>query len=61
MFVFLAQVDADFKLQETKRAFKELELKGKGFQRRLEELQNAIMKQMEQYAKIYNSLSCFFK
>lgn len=45
------EVDADFKLQETKRAFKELELKGKGFQRRLEELQNAIMKQMEQIQK----------
>lgn len=47
--VFILQVDADFKLKELKRAYKDLETKGKGYRKRLDELQTAICKHLEQY------------
>lgn len=47
-FLLLAQVDADYKLQDTKKAFKELEMKGKGFKKRLDDLHVAIVKHLEQ-------------
>lgn len=44
----MAQVDADFKLQDMKKAYKELEWKGKGYRKRLDDLQTALIKHMEQ-------------
>lgn len=45
----ILQVDADFKLKDMKKAFKELEMKEKGYKKRLDELQTAIHKHLEQY------------
>ena len=45
----IAQVDADYKLQDMKRQYKELEMKGKGYKKRLDDLQVALMKHLEQY------------
>ncbi|KAK7266394.1 hypothetical protein RIF29_19038 [Crotalaria pallida] len=42
------EVDVDFKLKDMKKALKELEMKGKGYKKRLEELQSAISKHLEQ-------------
>lgn len=42
------QVDADYKLQDKKRACKELEIMGKGYKKKLDNLQVAILKHMEQ-------------
>lgn len=47
--VIIFQVDADFKLKDMKKAYKELEMKGKGYKKRLDELQTAIHKHLEQY------------
>lgn len=47
--VHILQVDADFKLKDMKKAYKELEMKGKGYKKRLDELQTAICKHLEQY------------
>lgn len=44
----MAQVDADYKLQDLKKAYKELELKGKGYMKRLDDLQTALAKHLEQ-------------
>lgn len=49
MAVMISQVDADFKLKDMKRAFQELEMKGKGYKKRLNELQSALKKHLEQY------------
>lgn len=49
--VIILQVDADFKLKDMKKAYKELEMKGKGFKKRLDELQTSICKHLEQYVK----------
>ena len=46
------QVDADYKLQDMKKLYKELEMKGKGYKRKLDELQVALVKHMEQYALV---------
>ncbi|XP_054803249.1 structural maintenance of chromosomes protein 4 [Prosopis cineraria] len=43
-----SEVDADFKLKEMKREYKELEMKGKGYKKRLDELQTALKKHLEQ-------------
>ncbi|WVZ15351.1 hypothetical protein V8G54_012917 [Vigna mungo] len=43
-----SEVDADFKLKDMKKAYKELEMKGKGYKKRLDELQTAIHKHLEQ-------------
>ncbi|KAJ1434075.1 Structural maintenance of chromosomes protein [Sesbania bispinosa] len=43
-----SEVDADFKLKDMKKAYKELEIKGKGYKKRLDELQTAISKHLEQ-------------
>ncbi|XP_027358682.1 structural maintenance of chromosomes protein 4 isoform X2 [Abrus precatorius] len=43
-----SEVDADFKLKDMKQAYKELEMKGKGYKKRLDELQTAIHKHLEQ-------------
>lgn len=49
----MPQVDADFKLQDLKKAYKELEMKGKGYKKRLDDLHIALLEHMEQYASIY--------
>lgn len=49
----MSQVDADFKLQDLKKACKELELKGKAYKKRLDDLHIKMSKHMEQYALIY--------
>uniref|UniRef100_A0A2N9FRR7 Structural maintenance of chromosomes protein n=1 Tax=Fagus sylvatica TaxID=28930 RepID=A0A2N9FRR7_FAGSY len=46
-----SEVDAEYKLQEMKKAYKELELKGKGYKKRLDNLQAALIKHMEQIQK----------
>ncbi|KAI4389054.1 hypothetical protein MLD38_001318 [Melastoma candidum] len=43
-----SEVDADFKLQDLKKAYKELELKQKGYQKRLDDLQVSLAKHLEQ-------------
>ncbi|XP_073219945.1 structural maintenance of chromosomes protein 4 isoform X2 [Cicer arietinum] len=43
-----SEVDADFKLKDMKKAYKELEIKEKGYRKRLDELQTAIGKHLEQ-------------
>lgn len=45
----IVQVDADFKLKDMKKAYKEFEMKEKGYKKRLDELQTAIHKHLEQY------------
>ncbi|KAI5418893.1 structural maintenance of chromosomes protein 4 [Lathyrus oleraceus] len=46
-----SEVDADFKLKDMKKAYKELEIKGKGYRKRLDELQAAVIKHLEQIQK----------
>ncbi|KAK9271730.1 hypothetical protein L1049_002093 [Liquidambar formosana] len=46
-----SEVDADYKLQDMKKVFKELEMKGKGYKKRLDDLQIALTKHMEQIQK----------
>lgn len=53
----ILQVDADFKLKDMKKAYKELEMKGKGYKKRLDELQTAIGKHLEQYVSLENCLA----
>ncbi|KAI3665873.1 hypothetical protein L6452_44508 [Arctium lappa] len=43
-----AEVDADYKLQDMMKMFKELEMKAKGYRKKLEDLNNALSKHMEQ-------------
>lgn len=42
------QVDADYKLQDMKKVYKELEHKGKGYEKKLCDLDTALSKHMEQ-------------
>lgn len=60
IFIYLdmAQVDADYKLQDMKKGYKELELKEKGYKKKLDDLQNAIVCHMEQYVNLHKS--CHF-
>ncbi|KAI9154551.1 hypothetical protein LWI28_027999 [Acer negundo] len=46
-----SEVDADYKLQDMRRLYKELEMKGKGYKKRLDDLQVALMKHLEQIQK----------
>ncbi|XP_015583967.1 structural maintenance of chromosomes protein 4 [Ricinus communis] len=46
-----SEVDADYKLQDMKKCYKELELKGKGYKKKLDDLQNALTHHMEQIQK----------
>ncbi|KAK8533937.1 hypothetical protein V6N13_028385 [Hibiscus sabdariffa] len=46
-----SEVDADFKLQDMKKMHKELEMKGKGYKKRLNELETSLQKHMEQIQK----------
>ncbi|CAL1392134.1 unnamed protein product [Linum trigynum] len=46
-----SEVDADFKLKDMKKGYKELEMRGKGYKKKLDDLQNAITLQMEQIQK----------
>lgn len=48
----MSQVDADYKLKDMKKLYNELELKGKGYRKKLDELQNALEKHMEQYVDL---------
>ncbi|GMH05121.1 hypothetical protein Nepgr_006961 [Nepenthes gracilis] len=43
-----SEVDADFKLKDMKKLHKELEMKDKGYRKKLESLQNSIVKHEEQ-------------
>ena len=49
------QVDADYKLQDMKKLYKELEMKGKGYKKKLDDLQVALVKHMEQYVLVYET------
>jgi len=51
----MKQVDADFKLKDMKKLCKEMEMKGKAYNRKLEDLQNTLKKHMEQYDTAYSS------
>lgn len=51
------QVDADYKLQDIRKAYKELEIKGKGCKKKLDDLQIALSKHMGQYVSIYRMFS----
>lgn len=42
------QVDAEYKLQDMKKIYKELELKGKGYKKRMDDLRVSLSKHMEQ-------------
>lgn len=42
------QVDAEYKLQDMKKAYKDLENKGKAYKRKLDDLQAALSKHIEQ-------------
>ncbi|OWM64577.1 hypothetical protein CDL15_Pgr020544 [Punica granatum] len=46
-----SQVDAEYKLQDMKKAYKELELKGRGYTKKLDDLQASLTKHMEQIHK----------
>lgn len=46
-----SEVDADFKLQDLKKAYKELEMKGKGCKKSLDDLHIALSEHMEQIQK----------
>ncbi|KAL6551563.1 Structural maintenance of chromosomes protein 4 [Orobanche gracilis] len=46
-----SEVDAEYKLQDKKKACKELEIKGKGYKKKLDDLQVALLKHMEQIQK----------
>lgn len=54
-YLVMSQVDADFKLQDMKKLGKELELKEKGYKKRLADLQTALIKHMEQYVVSENT------
>uniref|UniRef100_A0A803N3F1 Structural maintenance of chromosomes protein 4 n=1 Tax=Chenopodium quinoa TaxID=63459 RepID=A0A803N3F1_CHEQI len=45
------EVDADFKLKDMKKLHKEMGVKERGYNKKLDDLQNAIMKHLEQIAK----------
>ncbi|EYU34070.1 hypothetical protein ABFS82_08G023500 [Erythranthe guttata] len=46
-----SEVDAEFKLQDKKKAYVELQIKGKGYKKKLGDLQAALSKHMEQIQK----------
>ncbi|OMO79282.1 RecF/RecN/SMC [Corchorus capsularis] len=46
-----SEVDAEFKFQEMKKMHKELEMKGKGYKKRLDDLEVTLRKHMEQIQK----------
>ncbi|KAJ8749963.1 hypothetical protein K2173_013878 [Erythroxylum novogranatense] len=46
-----SEVDTDYKLQDMKKSYKELELKGKGYKKKLDDLQTALTHHMEQIQK----------
>ncbi|KAJ9564038.1 hypothetical protein OSB04_000004 [Centaurea solstitialis] len=46
-----SEVDADYKLQDMLKMFKELESKAKGYRKKVEDLNNALSKHMEQIKK----------
>ena len=42
------QVDADYKLKDMKKLYKDLEIKGKGYSKQIDDLENATRNQLEQ-------------
>lgn len=52
-------MDADYKLKDMKKHYNELELKGKGYKKKLDELHNALNKQMEQYVDLIDLIIAF--
>ncbi|KAJ0042285.1 hypothetical protein Pint_19222 [Pistacia integerrima] len=46
------QLMPDYKLQDMKKSYKELEMKGKGYNKRLNDLQMALVKHLEQYVAL---------
>lgn len=56
-FLVIFQVDADYKLQDMKKNYKELEMKAKGYKKKLDDLEVAFVKHMEQYVLVYKVFS----
>lgn len=50
----MLQGNAVFQLQEKKKLYKEQELKGKHYNKKLDDLQTALVKHMEQYVNFWN-------
>ncbi|CAN4082601.1 unnamed protein product [Withania somnifera] len=46
-----SEVDAEYKLQDMKKVYKDLELKGKGYKKKLDELHSAVSQHIEQIQK----------
>ncbi|XVF14265.1 hypothetical protein REPUB_Repub09cG0043700 [Reevesia pubescens] len=46
-----SEVDAEFKFQDMKKMYKELEMKGKGYKKKLDDLETSLQKHMEQIQK----------
>ncbi|KAH9676500.1 Structural maintenance of chromosomes protein 4 [Citrus sinensis] len=46
-----SEIEADYKLQDLKRSYKELEMRGKGYKKRLDDLQITLLKHLEQIQK----------
>lgn len=44
----ILQVDAEYKLQDMKKSHKDLEIKGKGYKKRMDDLCVSLSKHMEQ-------------
>ena len=44
----MTQVDAEYKLQDKRKACKELEIKGKAYMKRLDDLEISISKHLDQ-------------
>lgn len=51
--ICIFQVDADFKLQDMKKMYKELEMKGKGYKKKLNDLEISLQMHMEQYVFLW--------
>ena len=51
-------MDTEFKFQDMKKMYKELEMKGKGYKKRLDDLEIALRKHMEQYVYSFKT-GCF--
>ncbi|KAL1809577.1 hypothetical protein ACET3Z_026567 [Daucus carota] len=46
-----SEVDADYKLKDMKKLYKDLEIKGKGYSKQIDDLENATRNQLEQIKK----------
>lgn len=48
LVLFTVQVDVEYKLQDMKKIFKDLEIKGKAYKKRLDDLHISLSKHMNQ-------------